>query len=110
MLREIRLARVGANVWIQPMAYELWKLSPPWRRKAALLLERIREAEVGSLPEDLPMPMEVEVIELLPQLIDPARDDGEEAFQLMDQILLGITKHGIWLHPEGGFAVTLRSD
>ena len=81
-----------------------------------MLLERIREAEMGNLPEGLPMPMEVEVIEQLPALLGTELDDpvlidadAKEACKLMDRVILAITKHGIWLHPNRRFAVTLAS-
>ena len=90
------------------MAFELWQLNPPWRKGAAKLLERINDAKNGSLPEGLPMPIEVEVIEHLPELIDSALNDfSEKGSQLMDSILLAIGKQGVWLDPEGRWAVTV---
>jgi hypothetical protein len=46
-------------------------------------------------------------VDLIPQLIDPAQDDNGGCAELMDRILCEMVRQGVWLHPEGRWAVTL---
>ena len=92
------------------MTFELWELKRPWHRQDSreLLIVMLRHS-AEKLVEGVSIPTEVDLLELLPEAIDPklgALEMEAENVALAAEIQKEIEKYGVWISKSRTMVVT----